>query len=340
MQLHRTGQPAKGNTAMAHNLYTDANGKTSMFSVREVPWHKLGTVLDNPATAEEAIAAAGLDFTVIKKPVEVKVNGHYEPIDGRFATVRTDTMKPLGVVGSRYEVVQNREAFNFFDALVGEGEAMYETAGVLGQGERVWIMAKLPSFIRVGKGDDIGKYLLLALSHDGSSPIIAKLTPIRVVCNNTLSMALRDSSTEVRIRHTANAGEQLKIAHKILGLTNQMYEQVNAIFNKMATVTISDKQLLEYCKTLIPDNEKAESNTRAENQRNTILELTHTGAGANLETAKGTLWGAYNAATEYSDHFKTYQGSAINKLESVWFGSGQSFKQHAFDAAVEIINQN
>jgi phage/plasmid-like protein (TIGR03299 family) len=256
---------------MSHNIYVN-EGKASMFYVGEAPWHRLGTRLEHPATAEEAIESAGLDFTVKLKPVKTVVNRKQMVIPNTFATVRQDTGAILGVVGSRYQPIQNKNAFAFFDPLVSSDEAIYHTAGVLGKGERIWILAKLPNYIRVGKNDIVNKYLLLTNSHDGSSLVRAKLTPIRVVCSNTLSVALTGSEQEVRIRHTANALNRLEEAHKLLGLTNTLYKELDAIFNRMALKKITDKQLMDYVKTLIPSNPDAAYQTRNENIREAILE--------------------------------------------------------------------
>lgn len=304
-----------------------------MMYVKTVPWHGLGTKLDKLATSEEAIVAAGLNFTVTKNPLKAVINeknSEFINVPGKFATVRTDNNEVLGVVGSRYHIVQNRDAFRFFDSLVGEKEAMYETAGALGLGERIWILAKLPGFIKVNGNDIVDKYLLLSNSHDGSSIIRAKLTPIRVVCNNTLSMALKGAEQEVHVRHTASADERMETAHKVLGLSNALYNDLQEIFQKMALTKISNKQLLDYVKTLVPENEKAENHTRANNIRAKILELHEFGAGAS--TSKGTIWGAYNACTEYVDH--VYNTASVDrKLESIWFGAGAKMKSEAFDLA-------
>ena len=305
-----------------------------MFYVGEAPWHRLGTRLENPATSQEAIQTAGLDFKVQLRPVKTTVNRKQKIIPNTFATVRTDTQDVLGVVGSRYEPIQNKDAFAFFDALVGSDEAMYHTAGVLGKGERIWILAKLPSYIRVGKNDIVDKYLLLTNSHDGSAVVRAKLTPIRVVCSNTLSVALSGNEQEVRIRHTANAIHKLEEGHKLLGLTNSLYDQLDTIFNRMALKKVTSKQLVEYVKALIPANPDAQFQTRNENIREAILELHETGQGAEL--SRGSLWGAYNAATEYADHVQ-HSRDANKQLKSIWFGGGEKLKLKAFGLAQKML---
>jgi phage/plasmid-like protein (TIGR03299 family) len=317
-----------------HNLNIN-NGKAAMFYVGEPPWHKLGTQLDHPATAAEAIQYAGLDFKVKLKPVKTVINRKQVVIPNSFATIRTDNCTVLGIVGSRYEPIQNKDAFAFFDALVGPDEAMYHTAGVLGNGERIWVLAKLPDYIHVGKNDVINKFLLLTNSHDGSSLVRAKLTPIRVVCNNTLSAALSGSEQEVRIRHTANAVNRLEEGHKLLGLTNTLYSQLETIFNKMALKKVTEKKLVEYVRKLIPENPDAVFQTRNQNIREAILELHETGEGA--EMSRGSIWGAYNAVTEYTDHVQ-YSKDASKRLNSIWFGGGEKLKHRAFDLAMKMLN--
>ena len=321
---------------MSHNL-EQIEGQASMFYTGQVPWHQLGRRLDKPATAAEAMETANLDYTVVKKPLKAIIhNKHYADVPNVFATVRTDTNVVLGVVGSRYEPVQNREAFNFFDPLVDRSEAIYHTAGVLGKGEKIWLLAKLPDYIRVGKkGDPIEKFVLLYNSHDGSSVVRCKLTPIRVVCNNTLTAALSGAEQEVRIRHTPSATEKLQEAHKLLGLTNQLYTQLDYIFNRMALRKVSGQQLVDYVKTLVPDNPEAENNTRTENIRNHILYLHDEIPEAAMH--KGTLFGFINAISEYSDH-NSDQKDPSKQLRSIWFGgSGEQLKQRAFKLAESML---
>jgi phage/plasmid-like protein (TIGR03299 family) len=162
-----------------------------------------------------------------------------------------------------------------------------------------------------------------------------KLTPVRVVCSNTLSVALSGSEEEIRIRHTPSAVENLADASKLLGLSNALYDQLGYIFNRMSLKKLSDKELLEYVEKLVPDNEEAESSTRTENIRRTILDLHESGAGA--EMTRGTLWGAYNALTEYTDHVQ-HSSNPDRRLKSAWFGAGERLKQKGFALAQLILN--
>ncbi|HEX7574623.1 MAG TPA: DUF932 domain-containing protein [Bacteroidota bacterium] len=301
--------------------------------VGRAPWHDMGTELSYPATAREAIEFAGLNYTVVKKPLKEVVDlNHPGDVPDRWATVRTDTGAVLGIVGDSYEPVQNRDAFKFFDNLVDTDEAIYETAGSLGRGERIWILAKLPGYIKVNRKDIVGKYLLLSNSHDGSSLVRVKLTPIRVVCNNTLTSALQGAG-EIQICHTANAAEDLKQAVSLLGLTNSLFEQLGVIFNRMALTKISDKQLQDYVKTLVPDEDEGDDYKKNQEIRDTFLKLHESGQGADL--SRGTLWGAFNCVTEYTDHGT--EGHPGTRLESMWFGRGEQLKLKAFQLAERMM---
>jgi phage/plasmid-like protein (TIGR03299 family) len=310
------------------------NGRASMFYVGDPPWHGLGMKLDHPASAIEAIETAGLNYTVAKKPLQAIINRRIRSdVPGNFATVRTDTNQVLGVVGSRYAPIQNRDAFAFFDAIVGKDEAIYETTGALNRGEKIWILARLPGYIKLNGKDIINKYLLLYNSHDGSSLVRAKLTPVRVVCNNTLSVALAGTDQEVRIRHTPSAVERLEEAHKLLGLTNDLYDLLETIFRRMSLKKVTDKQLIDYVKHLIPDNPESERNTRTENIRDKILELAESADGS--APIRGTAFGAYNAITEYADHVVTTDPN--KRLNSIWFGGGEKLKVKAFQLAQDMF---
>lgn len=307
----------------------------------ETPWHKLGTELKHAATSEEALKAAQLDFTVKKAKMYALIDGAHILNPDAFSTYRTDTNDILGTVGARYTPVQNVDAFRFFDSLVGDGEAIYHTAGALGAGETVWILAKLPDYIKVGGKDIVEKYLLLYNTHDGRSVIRARLTPVRVVCNNTLTAALRDSGEEeVRIRHTANAVERLEQAHTVLGLTNQVYEELGKVFNAMKDIKTTKDERKEYAQSLFPViDEKNEEHVAHQLQKQSkVLELEEVGVGADM--SRGTVWGLYNAVTELADHVWPNNDNRDKHLKSVWFGSRFQLKRTAFELASQLISQN
>jgi phage/plasmid-like protein (TIGR03299 family) len=257
--------------SMSHNInFNEQTGKHSFFSVKEKAWHGLGQIVEDYPTSAEAIKHAGLDYTVEKRPLFTYDNDNIlHDIEGSlqiadievpnyYATVRTDTQQALGVVGKDYEVVQNKDAFTFFDAIVGGEGIMYETAGALGKGERIFITAKLPGYIKVGSDDLIEKYLFLTTSHDGFGSITAAFTPVRIVCNNTLNAAQRNCSNSIKIRHTQNAKERLEQAHKVMGIANKLSEDLEDIFNRWSKVTITDKSLKKLIQlTMVPNKEVA-----------------------------------------------------------------------------------
>jgi phage/plasmid-like protein (TIGR03299 family) len=293
------------------------------------PWHDLGIELNHPKTARDAIEMAGLNYTVVKKPLKLKKGLKHEA----YVTVRTDNDDVLGHVKASYEPIQNIDAFTFFDTLVSEDKAIYETTGFFGKGEFIWILAKLPGYITVHGNDIVNKYLLLTNSHDGSSQVRVKLTPIRVVCNNTLTSALRGAG-DIPIIHTPNAVRDLEQATTILGLSKYLYEQLDVKFNSMASRKITEAQLREYVQALVPDNEEAENTARTENIRNSVLQLHDSGKGAHL--ARGTLWGAFNSVAEYTDHIMPDEDSGT-RLNSIWFGRGEQLKLKAFHLAQRMM---
>jgi len=246
---------------MAHNLnFNEGNQEYSFFSVKQPAWHGLGKIVKEYPTSAEALQFAGLDYTVEKWPMYA-----YDPngiitddrhVPEKFATVRTDNYNVLGVVGKDYEIVQNVDAFSFFDSIVGGDGILYETAGALGKGERIFITAKLPDYIRVGHDDVIERYLFLTTSHDGYGSIMAAFTPIRVVCNNTLNAALNCHSHAIKIRHTASAKDRLNQAHKLMGISNTLSEELESIFNQWSKIRITDKELKNLIQVaMVPNKE-------------------------------------------------------------------------------------
>lgn len=311
--------------------------------VGEPAWHRLGTVLDRPATAEQAIKAAHLDWEVSKQPLFAGDEEHRRVPD-RYAIVRADDWKNgkatvFGVVRRAYTPVQNRDAFRFFDPIIGEKAAVYHTAGALGNGERIWILAKLPDDIRV-IGDDIAqKYLLLSNSHDGNSAIQIKFTPIRVVCENTLTMALSQGPT-LRVPHTKDVQERLRMAANMLNAIKVRYSELEGVFKRMATVQMNRDRLQKYYLQVFPDPKRGADESRYER----ALALAHTdragaerlydvGRGNQQKGVAGTLWAAYNGVTEYIDYQRYAKATDDRQVEAMWFGDGYSAKARAYTIA-------
>ena len=305
-----------------------------MFYVGAEPWHGLGTKLDNPATAKEAIEAAKLDYQVEIQKVFTESNVE---IEGKFATVRMDNLAPLGIVGNYYQPVQNTEAFDFFDSVVGDKFAMYHTAGALGKGERIWILAKLPGIIEVTNKDVVEKYLLLTNSHDGCSSLKMFFTPIRVVCQNTLSAAMSKVQGGISIRHTGNIKSKVREAQRALGIAVTFFSDFENEIKMFQKAEIKDNAAEVYVTSLICDKDDIDISTRKENQIEDILNLYHRPEYAE---SRGTVWAAYNAITRYVDHSRGASSSQSNRLKSIWLGSGAQLKARAYNTAMVLAHNN
>ena len=226
-----------GDDLVAHEVET-------MFSVRQVPWHGLGKVLDYAPDSEQALIQAGLLWGVEKRELYL---GNSQRVPDTFANVRMTDNSILGVVGKDYKIIQNREAFMWTDALMGEG-AVYETAGSLREGRRVWLCAKLPQPIDL-VGDQVDMYLLFTNSHDGSSAIRVAITPIRVVCQNTLTYGLKAARRTWSIRHTSGAKDRLNQAAMALKMTYRFGDAMRIDAERLVAKRVT---LEEYVDKLIP----------------------------------------------------------------------------------------
>ena len=226
-----------------------ANVET-MFYVRTAPWHGLGTRVLEAPTSSAALSLAGLDWSVIQKPL-LTVDGI--PVPGFKANLRETDNQILGVVTDRYKVVQNMDAFAFTDELLGEG-VTYETAGSLQNGRRTWILAKLPQRYIIS-GDEITPYLVFMNSHDGTGAIKAAMTPIRVVCQNTLNLALSTAKRSWSTIHTGNIHGKLQDARNTLLYADRYMAELGQTIDKLNQQKISERQVLEYIDALFPMQE-------------------------------------------------------------------------------------
>ncbi len=219
----------------------------SMFYVRETPWHGLGTkVLEAPAS-KDALQLAGLDWRVLQEPIYTATK---ELVDGYKANVRDSDRKVLGVVTDRYRVIQNDEAFAFTDELLGAG-VKYETTGSLQGGRKVWLLAHMPHEYIIS-GERISPYLLFSNTHDGSGAIKVALTPIRVVCQNTLNLALANAKRSWSMIHTGDIKEKMQEARDTLFLAENYMDELGKEFEALRMKKLTDKQVMEYIEILLP----------------------------------------------------------------------------------------
>lgn len=338
---------------MSHNLNIKPNGKAAFVSKQDLPWHRLGTIVDT-MNSKEAMELGGLDFEVEKRPLyvngsvisfeEAKKNSRIQrritkvddnltseyskliKFKDKFSIVRTDNDKPLGIVGSKYTPVQNIEAFNFFDDIAQDGIAEYETAGALGNGEIVFVTARVTESMTI-HNDQIDKYLLISLSHDGSSAITVAYTPIRVVCNNTLTIAIRNAKNKVQIRHTSSAHDRLDAAKATLGLINYGDNAHNDYFNRLLDISITEGEVID----LFANAYKIDINsisTKGKNILESTLDYYYNGLGQ--AEFVGTGWGAFNAVTGYLQNIKTYT-NADTKYKAVLMSNQQGIRDTVID---------
>lgn len=219
----------------------------SMFYVRETPWHGLGTKVMETPDSEGALIAAGLNWNVIQEPI---FTGKNEPIRGYKANIRDSDRRVLGVVTDRYKVIQNHEAFAFTDELLGQG-VRYETAGSLQDGKKVWLLAHMPHEYIIS-GERISPYLLFSNTHDGSGAIKVALTPIRVVCNNTLNLALSTAKRSWSMVHTGDIRSKMQEARDTLFMAERYMDELGKEFEALRLKKLSDQKVMEYIEILLP----------------------------------------------------------------------------------------
>ena len=345
---------------MAHGLNT-TNGKVSMFYYGEKPWHELGQEATEPVrTWEEMCELAGIGYDVGLVPNWIHVGGEYREA-GSCSTIRTDTGEILGnKLGPNYQPIQNVEAFNFLNNVAAEHGIEFHTAGALGAGERIWLMARIPGNMKLGKGkgakDEVEKNLLLYNRHDGFKAMTAFWTPVRVVCANTVRAALQGRNGEgIVIRHSGEIERKIQQAQRLLGLGVRYYDVIEPLLQTFASTKLNASQAKAYFASLYPDPEGEDSDKpsrkgQTQQAARELLESLFDGKGIGLDmpSVKHTAWAAYNAVTEYTDHYTSVYSAkeakaplrsdkgAAAKLERMWFGDLCSQKQAAFEKACEL----
>jgi len=333
---------------MGHDLLIK-DGTAAMMYVGDVPWHGLGQRLTSPPTAEEAIKAAGLDWRVSLKPVCAMADGIWYEIPDRYAVVREDKWGleecPIfATVSENYTPLQNSEAFSFFDGLISTKRATYETAGALGQGERVWVMAKLKKDIVVAGKEKLEPYIMLANGHNAATAVRVILTPVRVVCQNTLNWAMQTTKSEFRVNHGRNMHRKLETVSVQIDEIVRQYEVLGQQFSKMAQHSMVSDALPKYMETVFPIPEQGRYSDRNYERmvdevvarRALCSNLFETGRGNSEPGIRGSLWAAYNGVTDWADHRMRYK-SRFQRFNSLFFGESAAAKRRALSGALKLL---
>lgn len=350
----------------------------SKYTVNGAPW-ALGIDVSDCKSSAEVMHKAGLDFIVDKcelvarMPFGIKRNnivndiagdfvkdGYiYRELVGSYATYRADTSQPLGLVKAKYEVVQNIDAFKFFDDAIGEGMARWDKAGILDDGRKIYLSARLPVETRVGD-DLIDNYLVFSNSHDGTSSVNIMFTPIRVICTNMLNSALKSADAYIRIRHTESAKQKLQRGAEILRIACKHADTVQDYYNSLLKVKMSDREVMEYLanlqltakeqdlllnydkengykKLILKDYRTMEVTGVSQRKANMIASLfEYYCDGIGQKHIAGTAWGAYNAVTGFYCNVANLEGE--KRVESLLYGGANSNMIKALNAANDFAN--
>lgn len=303
-----------------------ANVET-MFYTRQKPWHGLGTRVEEAPGSKEALTLAGLNWKVVQKPIQTEEG---QPILGFKANIRDLDGQILGVVTDRYKVVQNEDAFAFTDALLGEG-VTYETAGSLQKGRRTWILAKLPQRYIIS-GDEITPYLVFMNSHDGTGAIKAAMTPIRVVCQNTLNLALATAKRSWSTNHVGNIEGKLEDAENTLLYADRYMTELGKTIDALNRQKLSDRQVYEYIDALFPL-----INDASETQKKNLLRLKEEVKiryfeAPDLQDVGKNAYRFLNAVSDFATHTKPLRVRA-NSRESLFARTveGNALIDRAYD---------
>lgn len=271
-----------------------ANVET-MFAVREKPWHGLGEIIEEAPTSRDAIKLAGLDWFVQSNPI---FDMYGKEIKGFKANTRSSDNSILGVVTDKYKIVQNVEAFDFTDALIGS-EMRYETAGSLKKGRTIWLLGKMPD--RFICGDKFEPYIVFSNSHDGTGAVKIAMTPIRVVCNNTLNMALHSAKRSWSTKHMGDMSAKLSEARQTLELANEYLDNLSIEAEKLANETMKEDDVIKTLNEMFPIDEDA-SDRQKQNVQNAKDGIMICMVRPDIAQFLGTKWGFINAVSDYVGH--------------------------------------
>jgi phage/plasmid-like protein (TIGR03299 family) len=308
----------------------------SGYVVGTAAWHQLATVKAiAPPTVEEAQREAGLDWTVRRDPVFLNDDGFIgAQVPDGFAVIRESDGAVLGLVGGQWRPVQNTALFNFFRPFVDSGRMTIDTAGSLKGGKAVWAQGLVcGAGAEVVPGDKVQNRLLVANGHDGRLKLSVKWTNMRTVCANTLSAALAGGGAWMAARHTKNVNRALEIIQSVLDIAERDFDVNISLYRRMADYGLTSSGFRAYVRQVFEVPEDVEKMPRAWNRLEPLFE--DTAQGLDIPGVRGTLWGGYNAVTEYIDHHATKD--AGRRLSSAWFGQGAVIRDRARELAVQMV---
>ena len=320
---------------MSHDLFQDR-----MAFVGNTPWHGLGKSVPPDVSAAEMISEANLDWQVRKKPapgarlIDERKKHFDRYVMEREPVAKETEVVALAIVGKAYEPLQNTDAFKFFEPFIEEKWATFHSAGALGNGERVWVLAQLNEQIVIGNHDAIDRYLLLSNTHDGSGAVTIRFTPIRVVCQNTLNFAQKGGKGIISIRHTRHIHKNLAEAKakELKRLVDTVFQEAESLFGNMAARVIKVEDVDKYLELLFPQTKGQKKNNRQPERWIRIKNILDDESITPRES-RGTLWALYNAVIRDEDFRTTREATADARLERVWFGRGHDLKLRALEMA-------
>jgi phage/plasmid-like protein (TIGR03299 family) len=317
---------------MAHELEI-VNGEASMAYAGEKPWHGLGKQVPHDLSPEQMLEAAQLDWTVQKIPAFADIVGEKVSV-GWSALVRSNDNKILDVVSNEWNPLQNQEAFEFFAEYCEAGDMEMHTAGSLKGGQIVWALARVKDSFELFGGDKVDSYLMFSNPHKFGQSIDVRFTPIRVVCNNTLTLALNQSSEKsIKVSHRREFNSQL--VKEQLGIATDKLARYKDMAQFLGTKRYTQEKLKEYFSNVFPlmvyNKEKGPQRREVSKNATRALEVVNIQPGAKF--AEGSWWQAFNAVTYMVDH--EVGRSADNRLTSAWFGTNKNLKIKALETAIE-----
>lgn len=315
---------------MAHELEMRADGTARMVYSGQTPWHGLGKEIPSDLTPDQVLVEAGLDWTVEKVPAYATVAGKKTAI-GWSALVRSEDDRVLDVVSDDWNPVQNKDAFEFFNDFIAEGDMSMETAGSLRDGQIVWALAKVKDGFSLFGGDEVESYLHFTNFHKYGCSTDVRFTPIRVVCNNTLTLSLNTKVERmVKISHRREFdGDSVKL---MLGVAHDKLLKYKEMAQFLGSKRYTAESMVDYFKTVFPVSGPANAKKEISKSAKTALSVVETQPGS--EFASGTFWALFNAVTFSADHL--LGRTADTRLQSSWYGSNKVMKTRALETALEM----